>query len=134
MEWKRFLLAVFAAGFVSSLTDWLFAGTLFHSKYNAHPEIWRSSIAKSETSAVIWSVTLGFLTCAAFVLTCAIFHINGYRGTLTFAALCWLMIPIPLLVTNALFIKLHPLVVVSHALGWLAKLCVAALAAALFAA
>jgi hypothetical protein len=38
------------------------------------------------------------------------------------------MVPLPLLITNALFIKLHPLTVVAHALGWLVKLLVAAAA------
>ncbi len=52
-------------------------------------------------------------------------------GTLVFAVLVWLMVPVPLLITNALFIKLHPLVVVSNSLGWLAKLVVAALSVTL---
>jgi hypothetical protein len=131
MAWKHLLLAVLSAGTVSSFTDWFFGGILFHSQYNAHPEIWRPSVAKSETSAVTWSIALGFLTSAAFVFACVVFYVHGYADSLKLAALCWLMIPIPLLITNALFIKLHPLVVVSHSLGWLAKLGVAAIAAAL---
>lgn len=93
-----------------------------------------ASVAKSETSAVTWSVVLGFLTSASFVFTCVLFHVHGYGGTLKLAVLCWLMVPIPLLITNALFIKLHPFVVVSHSLGWLAKLAVAAIATALLLA
>ena len=57
---------------------------------------------------------LGLLTSAAFMATCVIFNIHGYRSTLEFAALVWLMVPLPLTITNALFIKLHPLIVVSH--------------------
>lgn len=133
MNWPRILLAVIAAGFVSSFTDWFFAGVLFHDKYLAHPEVWRQSPGKSERPAVAWSVALGFATAAAFIFACAEFHIGGYAGTLKLAGLCWLMIPVPLLITNALFIKLHPLVVVSHSLGWLAKLVVAALSAVLLA-
>lgn len=132
MNWTRFLLAVFAAGFVSSLTDWFFGGVLFHSKYSVYPEVWRPSIAKNETSAVTWSVVLGFVTSAAFLLSCVVFHVHGYGETLKLAALCWLMVPVPVWITNGLFIKLHPLVVVSNSLGWLAKLAVAALAAVFF--
>jgi len=40
------------------------------------------------------------------------------------------MVPVPLLITNALFIKIQPLTVLSHALGWLAKLAIAAIIAA----
>ncbi|HUJ83567.1 MAG TPA: hypothetical protein VLW83_16895 [Candidatus Acidoferrales bacterium] len=134
MNWMHFLLAVLAAGIISSFTDWFFGGILFHDKYLAYPEVWRRSLAKSEAPAVAWSIVLGFLTAAAFIFVCAVFHVRGYAGTLKLAMLCWLMIPVPLLITNALFIKLHPLVVVSHSLGWLTKLVVAALAAVLLSA
>ena len=134
MNWTHFFLAVLAAGIISSFTDWFFGGILFHSKYSAYPEVWRASVAKSETTAVIGSIALGFVTAAAFIFTCTVFHARGYSAALRLAGLCWLMIPVPLLIANALFIKLHPLVVVSHSLGWLAKLAVAALAATLFVA
>ncbi len=37
---------------------------------------------------------------------------------------------IPLIVTNALFIKLHPVVTLSHVTGWLVKLIVAGMVSA----
>ena len=129
MNWKHFLAAVFIAGFVASFTDWVFGGILFHDKYNTYPEIWRQSVGKSETSAVAWSVVLGFLTSAAFMTACVVFGVHGYRASLELAGLCWLMVPLPLLVTNALFVKMHPLIVFAHSLGWLAKLGVAAVVA-----
>jgi len=129
MEWKHFMLAVLMTGIISSFTDWFFAGILFHDKYLVYPEVWRQTGGKSETSAVAWSVVLGFLTAAAFMGLYVTVAAHGYRMSLVLAALCWLMVPVPLLITNALFIKLHPLVVVSHSLGWLAKLIVAALVA-----
>jgi hypothetical protein len=129
MEWGHFLLAILAAGVISSFTDWFFGGILFHDKYLAHPEVWRQTGGKSETPAVAWSIVLGFLTAAAFMSVCVIFTVHGYRAGIELAGLCFLMVPVPLLITNALFIKLHPLVVVSNSLGWLAKLIVAALVA-----
>jgi hypothetical protein len=129
MNWTHFLLAVLVAGFISSLTDWFFGGILFHDKYSAYPEVWRPSVARSETPAVAWSIALGFLACAAFIAACVVCQVHGYNRALTLAGLCWLMAPVPLVITNALFIKLHPLTVVSSALGWLARLIVAALAA-----
>lgn len=125
----RILLAMFVSGCVFSLTDWIFYGILFHDKYSAHPEIWRLAPGKNEASSVAWSVAVGFLTSAAFTATCVVFSIHGYRALFEFAGLCWLMIPVPLLITNAVFVKLHPLVAFSHSLGWLAKLCVAAFVA-----
>jgi hypothetical protein len=130
MNVERFLLAVLAAGVIGSFTDWFFGGILFHGKYLAYPEVWRQTGGKSETPAVAWSIVLGFLTAAAFMGVCVAFAVHGYRASLELAGLCWLMVPVPLLITNALFIKMHPLIVFSHALGWLAKLVVAALVAA----
>jgi hypothetical protein len=39
----------------------------------------------------------------------------------------WLALALPIIVTNALFMKLHPLVAFAHTLGWLARLMVAAI-------
>ncbi len=129
MNWKHFLAAIVVSGFVFSFTDWVFGGILFHDKYSAHPEIWRQGPGKSETPAVAWGVVLGFLTSAAFMSACVVFAVHGYRPALELAVLCWLMVPVPLLVTNALFVKLHPLIVVSHSLGWIAKLRIAGVVA-----
>jgi hypothetical protein len=131
MDWGRFSLAVIAAGLASSMTDWLFAGSLFQDKYNAYPEVWRYTAGTGESKAVVWSIIGGFFACAAFTLIVVELGVQGWRETLLLALLVWAAAALPLLVTNALFIKLHPLVVVSNALGWLAKLGLAAAAAVL---
>lgn len=135
MNYGRIGLAIVVSGVVAMFTDWFFGGVLFHDKYMAHPEIWRY-IGKrpEENRAVAWSVALGFATCAAFVIACQIFQVRGLTHALELAALVWLIAPLPLLITNALFIKMHPLTVVAHSLGWLAKLLIAGAAAGLLAA
>jgi hypothetical protein len=120
-------LAILLSGLAVCLTDWLFFGVLFHDKYLAYPEIWRQAPA-GEGKAVFWSILLGFVTCAAFVVACSAFHVRAYAAATGLAAAIWAMVPLPLLITNALFIKLHPLTVLAHALGWLVKLLVAAAA------
>lgn len=129
MDWKHFLLAVLLSGIAGSLADWLFAGVLFHEKYLAYPEVWRPSLKQNDAGAIAWGMILGFLTFAAFMAACVTFNVHGYRSDLQLAVLIWIMVPLPLIITNAFFIKLHPLIVVSHSLGWLAKLVIAALAA-----
>jgi hypothetical protein len=47
------------------------------------------------------------------------------------AAGVWLMVALPLLLMNYLFIKTHVLVTVAHSLGWLVKLLLCAAAVAL---
>lgn len=44
----------------------------------------------------------------------------------------WLLGPLPLILTNAAFMKLHRVFVASYALGWLVKLTVIAVATAWF--
>jgi hypothetical protein len=130
MTFGHIALAVVLSGFVASFTDWFFGGFLFHKQYLTHPEIWRNKPGDKagENRAILWSVILGFLTCAAFIFACLVFHIRGYFGPIHLALLIWVMAPVPLLITNALFIKMHPLNVVSNSLGWLVKLLLAALA------
>lgn len=127
MTLGRMALAVFLSGLAVSMTDWFFFGVLFHGKYLAYPEIWRDA-AGGEGKAVFWSILLGFVTCGAFIVACSAFQVRGYAAAASLAAAIWVMVPLPLLITNALFIKLHPLTVVAHALGWLVKLLVAAAA------
>jgi hypothetical protein len=126
----RIVVATLLSGILASFTDWFFGGYLFHKQYLAYPEIWRNAPGDKagENRAILWSVVLGFLTCAAFVFACIVFHIHGYFAAIHLALFVWLIAPVPLLITNALFIKMHPLNVVSNSLGWLAKLILAALA------
>lgn len=125
MNTGHIALAVVLSGIAVSFTDWVFGGVLFHDQYAAHPEIWRRP-SGPETGTIIGSTLLGFVTCGAFVTACPAFHISGIKQTLEFAFAIWLIAPLPLLITNALWIKMHPLVVLAHSLGWLAKLCVVA--------
>ena len=132
MNWIRFGLTVLAAGIGSSLSDWLFMGTLFHEKYKMSAEVWRRPEGgPGESRAVALATVLGFITCAAFAYTCARFGHHTYSTTLKLAIAVWLIAPLPMILTNALWIKLHPLLAVSHSAGWLAKLAIAALAVGL---
>ena len=130
---KHFLLATLVAVVATWLTDWLFTGALFHERYGRYPEVWRRPAGGSgESRAVAWACALGVLTCAAFVAACAVLHNVGYAPALKFAVLVWLIGPLPLTISNALFIKIDPLIVASHSFSWLVKLAVAALAVGWF--
>ena len=130
MSWTRFAIAVLAAGVVSSLSDWLFMGDLLYRRFNQHPEIWRHKGGQGESAAIAWSSPLPFLTCGIFVLLCVGLRLHSLSATVKLAMAVWLIAPLPLLVTNALFIKLHPAIAASYSLGWLVKLLVAAAAMA----
>jgi len=131
MPWGRMALAILASSIVSSMTDWLFMGDWLYKRYDRNPEIWRYQGGQGENKAILWSSLLPFVTCAVFILVCARLHLNSYSATLKLAVAIWLIGPLPLTIVNALWIKLSPAIATSHALGWLVKLGIAALAVTL---
>ncbi len=131
MNWTCFSLTVFAGGFVASLTDWLFMGDWLYKRYNENPEFWRHSHGQGEMKAIVWSAPLPFVTCAVFTFLCVSLNLHSYGATVKLALAIWLVGPLPLLITNGLFIKLHSAITASYSLGWLVKLVVAAVAVTL---
>jgi hypothetical protein len=128
MNWARLLAIVVGAGVVSSLTDWFFAGDWIHRRYSYH-EIWRMGV---EGRAIALTSPLPFLTCGVFAYVIVRLGIHSVSGALKLAIAVWLIGPLPLILTNAAFIKLHRVFVVSYAIGWLVKLTAVALAVGWF--
>lgn len=129
MNWARFLLTVVVAGIATSVTDWLFMGVLFHDKYNAHPEVWRKPKGEDK-KAIAWSTLMGFAVCAIFTFVCYRLNWQTYSVTMTLklALAVWAMGALPIVISNSIWMKLHPQIAVAHALGWLAKFAVTAVA------
>lgn len=115
-------LAIVVAVVVASLVDWLFGGVLFHDKYLEHPEVWRNPRGGSgETRAVAISAAIAVVTPVVFVWLC---HAMGLsrRGIFQLAIAVWLIAPLPMLVTQHQFVRMHPLITTTHLTGWLVKL------------
>lgn len=128
-----FLAAAVVSIILTSLSDWFFGGVLFHEKYRTYPEIWRNPRGgKGESLALTWSVLLGVLTCVIFIYLAVRLDALSWRRALGMAIGVWLLAPLSLLITNALFIKIHPLNTLSNALGWLVKLLICAIVVHLF--
>ena len=128
MDWTRFAFVVIGAGIVSSLTDWLFAGDWIHRRYT-YPEVWRQG---REERAIALTSPLPFVTCAVFAYLAARLSLHSVTGSLKLAVAVWFIGPLPLILTNAAFMKLHRVFVLSYAIGWLVKLTIIALAVAWF--
>lgn len=124
MNWLRLVAVVIAAGVVSSLTDWFFAGDWIHRHFT-YPEAWRKG---NETRAIALTSPLPFLTCGVFAWLAARLGMRSIPSALELALAIWIIGPLPLILTNAAFIKLHRVFVTSYATGWLVKLSLAALA------
>ena len=128
MNWTRLAFIVIGTGIVSSLTDWFFAGDWLHRRFT-YPEIWRTG---NESKAIALTSPLPFLTCGAFACILAWLGILSISGASKMAVAIWLIGPLPLILTNAAFIKLHRVFVISCAAGWLVKLMIVALAVGWF--
>ncbi|MGA8216750.1 MAG: hypothetical protein WB799_24405 [Candidatus Sulfotelmatobacter sp.] len=116
------------AGVVSSLTDWFFAGDWLHRRYT-YPEIWRQG---NESRAIAVTSPLPFLTCSIFAYVIARLGLHSIASAVELAVAVWLIGPLPLILTNAAFMKLHRVFVASYATGWLVKLVIVAVATSWF--
>ena len=128
MNWARLVAIVIGAAVVSSLTDWFFAGDWLHRRYT-YPEIWRQGV---EGRAIALSSPLPFLTCGVFAYLAVRLHLHSIASTVKLAVAVWLIGPLPLILTNAAFMKLHRVFVVSYSIGWLMKLTIVAVAVGWF--
>ena len=107
------------------MTDWLFAGDWLHRRWT-YKEVWRAN----ESRAIALTSPLPFLTCAAFAYLAWRLGLHSLASTVRLGVAVWVIGPLPLILTNAAFIKLHRVFVASFALGWLVKLLIAAAAVA----
>jgi hypothetical protein len=124
--------AIVAAGTLMTFTDWLFFGVLFHDRYLKYPEVWRYiGHGPVERSAILWSSLLDFVVAAAFIFLCDRLYVYDLEPALMVAALAWIAGPLVVVVTNSLFVKMDGWVTAAHALGYLVRFVIAAVAAAM---
>jgi hypothetical protein len=130
MNWQRFVLAVLISGVASSITDMIFMGMLFRNKYKEAAEMFRLQEGQSTGSSILASAVIGLVGSGAFIYLCM------WTGALTvphaelrMAAIVWLAAPVPVILSNVVWTKLHPLLGLSHSLGWLARFVISSLVA-----
>ena len=128
MDW-RYGAAFLASVILASLADWVFAGVLFHNRYQAHPEVWRFTGANPKALAAAQALTIP--TVVGMIGLIVWGHHTALIESLTLASLVWIIAAAPAIIANGIYIKLHPLIVASHTIGWLVKLGLVAGATAL---
>ena len=129
MRWPTLLAVIVGTGIISSLTDWFFAGDWIHRRWT-YPEAWRQG---NEQKAIALTSPLPFLTCGVFAYVAMRLGLHTVPSTAKLAIAMWLIGPLPLILTNAAFLKLHRVFVISYATGWLVKLLIVAFAVGWFA-
>ena len=104
------------AGILSIFTGWLWMGVVFHRFQKLTPNTWRPENNRSYAL----SSAISFLTCIAiatvFLLVARMGGVfaGGLPGALRFAAVTWMALAAPVIVNAAVFINLHPWVVVGQ--------------------
>jgi hypothetical protein len=121
----RFALALIAATVAISLTDWLLFGVVFHERYAATPATWRN-VPEGKKIAV--SMLFAAIGTAAFFCLAHSLNLHGVADLTLLTGLTWAAASLPQTVTNTLYVNYAPVLVVSHSLGWLARLAIAAAA------
>jgi hypothetical protein len=124
MNWVRLAAVAAAAGVLSTFTDWAIAGDWIQKRFG-NGEIWR----ERGLISVLLSTILPFITCAAFVLLAWKLEVLGLRNCLKFALAIWVIAPLPLIISQGIFLKLNRIVLALLAVSWLVKLLIVAVLA-----
>ena len=110
------------AGVVSIFTSWIWMGVIFHRFQAQTPNTWRPennrSYAISSAIHVLACIAIATLFILVARTEVGVFA-GGMRGALRFAAVIWMVIAAPLAIDAAIFINLHPLVLIGQLLDWL---------------
>lgn len=120
----------FIAGLLSIFASWLWMGVIFHRFQNFTPQTWRretrASYAASSAihvlAAMAIAIFFNILTRHAPSLLASNFH-----GAFGFALAVWGVFALPITLEAAIFIRLHPLVVLGQLLDWLTTILLATL-------
>ena len=92
----------------------------------------RKSSTGNEGRAIALTSPLPFLTCGVFAFVAARLGLHTVSGALKLAVAAWVIGPLPLILTNAAFMKLHRFFVASYAMGWVIRLMIVAVAVGSF--
>jgi hypothetical protein len=110
------------AGVVSIFTGWLWMGAIFHRFQKLTPQTWRRESAQSYALSSIVHI---FAALGIALLFSVVAHDQntffqaGVGGGAKFALVCWGLFALLIVLEAAIYINLHPFVVVGQLLDWL---------------
>lgn len=128
------VLLIFAS---SLITDWIFSGSKWAHKYFAAvPDIWRpmeaGDVRHVESHVIRMSLLMTLLFSVAylmfyFVMRPGLIFVTPFARGIATGTFLWVLIPLPQLVTQHLFIKYHRAITTMQLAGWFIKLIAAGL-------
>jgi len=112
----------FIAGVISIFASWLWMGVVFHRFQKETPDTWRPEGPRNYAGASLLRLLAALGIACLFTLIVRFnvaFFATGMAGSLRFAACLWGAISLPTILESAIFVRLHPLVVLGELLDWL---------------
>ena len=110
------------AGIISIFTSWLWMGVIFHRYQKATPVTWRPEGGRSYFLASVLHLFAALAMACLFTLIVR-FNVGvfgtGISGSAWFAICIWGAISVPVILESAVFISIHPLVILGQLLDWL---------------
>ncbi len=118
------------AGVISIFTSWFWVAVVFHKYQRRTPQTWRAETAVNHlvSSLVQLGACLASRPCMSW--SRAGMEASSARvstGAIWFAFLAGAPSPCPILINNALYVNLHPLVTLGLLLNWLTTALLASL-------
>ena len=133
MNYLHLFFAIAASSLLASFTDWYFFGVLFHERYKKTPGIWKQyKDKKDEMRSIGISQIYMSISSLVFIVACAFMGWTNLQMAMSAGLVVWIMCIVPLLFTNAVFIPMDRLLILSHSLGWLVRFFVTALCVSWF--
>jgi hypothetical protein len=114
----RLFEVVIVGGIASTFTDYILAGAWLHKRF-AYSEAWR---APAKNWAIALLTPLPFISSAAFAILLAHLEVHSIRLAIKMALEVWVIGPLPLILTNAVYMKLRGFFVIASAFAWLIRL------------
>jgi len=105
-------------------------GVVFHGYQRETPETWRPEGPKNHIAAILFHIlaAIGIACLLTLIVRFGVgFFGAGLVANLRFAFCIWGAMSLPILLESAVFIRLHPLVVVGQLLDWLSTSILASL-------
>ena len=110
------------AGVISIFTSWLWMAVVFHRYQRATPNTWRAESGRSYLLSILLHLIATIGIACLFTLMVR-FNVSafapGIGGSLRFALAVSAAVSLPIILERAVFVNLHPLVVIGELLDWL---------------
>ncbi len=104
------------AGIIAVFTSWFWMGFVFHRYQRLTPNTWRPENNRSYLLASTVTILACIAIATVFLLVARMGGVfaGGLPGALRFAAVAWMALAAPFMVNAAIFINLHPWLVVGQ--------------------